>query len=158
MATVLQTPGKMNLEAARGARVVIIEARYYEKIADDLVAGAMEVLRANGCEVARFDVPGALEIPQALGLIVEGEAEIDGCVALGCVIRGETYHFEIVCENANHFLMQTAIEFAVPVGNGILTVENEAQALARASAKGGDAARACLRLIAIQREVGEASL
>ena len=162
MATALKSAGSMNLEAARGARVVIIEARYYDKIADDLAEGALAVLRAHACEVVRFDVPGALEIPQALGIIAEGDADFDGCVALGCVIRGETYHFEVVCDNANRSLMQTAIEYAMPVGNGILTVENEAQAIARASGgaagKGGDAARACLRLIAIQREAGETSL
>ena len=154
MATALKSVGKMNLDAARGARVVIIEARFYDAIADALVDGAMEVLREHNCEIVRFDVPGALEIPQALAILADGDEDFDGCIALGCEIRGETYHFEIVSENANTFLMQAALEYGIPVGNGILTVENEAQAIARASSKGGDAARACLRLIAIQREVG----
>jgi 6,7-dimethyl-8-ribityllumazine synthase len=85
----------------------------------------------------------------------------DGAVALGCVIRGETSHYDIVCNNANHWLMQVAIQHAVPVGNGILTVDTEAQALARArggiNGKGGDAVRACLRLIELQRAFEEQS-
>jgi 6,7-dimethyl-8-ribityllumazine synthase len=104
-------------------------------------------------------VPGALEIPQALaqavsaGLIPRTAANgrWDGVIALGCVIRGETSHYDIVCNNANHWLMEVAIRNGIPLGNGILTVDTEAQALARArggeNGKGGDAARACLSLI-----------
>jgi len=144
------------------ARVLIIEARFYEKISDGLAAGAVAALDGHGASYDRIAVPGALEIPQVLAqaasahLIRSGEnvgGKWDGVVALGCVIRGETSHYDIVCNNANHWLMQLSIEHAVPLGNGILTVDNEAQAMARVNAdKGGDAVRACLRLIELQRE------
>ena len=148
---------------AHGVRVLIIEARFYETIADELVNGAIAVLDAAGVGHSRISVPGALEIPQALaqavaaGLIPRqaSSAQWDGVVALGCVIRGETSHYDIVCNNANHWLMQVAVGNSVPLGNGILTGDNEAQAMARArggaDGKGGDAARACLRLIELVR-------
>ncbi len=119
--------------------------------------------RQQGVEYDRVTVPGALEIPQVLAQAVAAgliprraeNGKWDGVVALGCVIRGETSHYDIVCNNANHWLMDVAIKHAVPLGNGILTVDTEAQALARArggaDGKGGDAARACLRLIELQR-------
>lgn len=144
-------------------RLLIIEARYYEAILDELVGGAVAEIEAAGATYERVVVPGALEIPQALnaavaaGIIPAGatNARYHGVVALGCVIRGETSHYDIVCNNANHWMMDVAIRHHVPVGNGILTVDTEAQALARArggrDGKGGDAARACLRLI----ELGE---
>jgi 6,7-dimethyl-8-ribityllumazine synthase len=145
------------------ARVLIIEGRFYDAIADQLVEGAIAALAAQGVAHDTISVPGALEIPQvaahavASGLMPRraDNGKWDGVVALGCVIRGETAHYDIVCNNANHWLMQVAIEHAVPVGNGILTVDTEEQALARArggiDGKGGDAARACLRLIELQR-------
>lgn len=138
-------------------RILVIEARFYEQIADELVAGAIAEIEAQGAKYERVVVPGALEIPQVLvaavaaGRFDEGAADYDGVVALGCVIRGETAHYDIVVNNANHWLMDVAISQAIPVGNAILTVENEAQALARArggrDGKGGDAARACFALI-----------
>jgi 6,7-dimethyl-8-ribityllumazine synthase len=141
------------------SRILIIEGRFYETISDALLEGAVAALEAAGASYDRITVPGALEIPQALaqaiaaGLIPEGQW--DGAVALGCVIRGETTHYDIVCNNANHWLMEVAIRNSVPVGNGILTVENEAQAMARAcgglDGKGADAVRACLRLIDLAR-------
>ncbi len=146
------------------ARVLIIEGRYYDEIADELLSGASAMLAARGVQHDRITVPGALEIPQVLtqavssGLIPRqlANGKWDGVVALGCVIRGETSHYDIVCNNANHWLMLVATENAIPVGNGILTVDTQAQALARArggtDGKGGDAARACLRLIELQRE------
>lgn len=134
------------------ARILIIEARFYDTIADELVAGAIAAIEARGASYDRVAVPGALEIPQVLAKAVE-VGRWDGAVALGCVIRGETAHYDIVCNNANHWLMDVAIRHRMPVGNGILTVENEAQAMARAQGgadgKGGDAARACLKLIEI---------
>jgi 6,7-dimethyl-8-ribityllumazine synthase len=144
------------------ARVLIIEARFYEKISDLLAAGAAAELDAAGASYERILVPGALEIPQALAHAVKAKvipataerAQFDGCVALGCVIRGETTHYEIVSNNANFWLMELAMAHCIPVGNGILTVENEAQALARArgpEGKGGDAVRACLHLIELAR-------
>ncbi|MGH6816516.1 MAG: 6,7-dimethyl-8-ribityllumazine synthase [Hyphomicrobiaceae bacterium] len=145
-----------------GTRVLIVESRYYREIADHLAAGAIAELEGQGIGYERIAVPGALEIPQALagaveaGLInprVPAPNRFGGVVALGCVIRGETSHYDIVCANANHWLMQVAIEYCVPVGNGILTVDNAEQALARAKggreSKGAEAARACLRLIAL---------
>jgi len=142
-------------------RILVIEGRYYEDIADELAAGAAAVLDAAGYAHERITVPGALEIPQVLasavqaGLIPQGgrRARFAGVVALGCVIRGETAHYDIVCNNANHWLMATAVANAIPVGNGILTVDTKEQALARArggvDGKGGDAARACLALLTI---------
>jgi 6,7-dimethyl-8-ribityllumazine synthase len=149
--------------AGAPARLLIIEGRFYEEICDELVAGAVGVLEAAGAGFDRYTVPGALEIPQVLAQAAAagriprtGEKSTwDGVIALGCVIRGETAHYDIVCNNANHWLMDVAIRHAIPVGNGILTVDTEAQALARArggaQGKGGDAARACLRLIALAR-------
>jgi 6,7-dimethyl-8-ribityllumazine synthase len=149
------------------AHVLIVEARFYAKIADELAAGALAELAAAGATYERVTVPGALEIPQALGqAVVAGlipstaaSARFDGAIALGCVIRGETTHYEIVCHNAHHWLMEVAIRHGVPVGNAILTVENEAQAMERAGGgrrgKGADAARACLSLIAHARAFKE---
>jgi 6,7-dimethyl-8-ribityllumazine synthase len=145
------------------ARVLIIEAPYYEDVSKELAAGALAELKARGATFDRIEVPGALEIPQVLTLAsaaglfygnplsTKPSARYAGAVALGCVIRGETSHYDIVCNNANHWMMHVATEQHIPVGNGILTVDTHAQALARArggrEGKGGDAARACLRLI-----------
>lgn len=145
-------------------RILIIEGRFYDHISDALLEGAVAELEAAGATYDRVTVPGALEIPQALmqavaaGLIpaTAPSAWYSGAVALGCVIRGETSHYDIVCNNANHWLMEVAIRHNVPVGNGILTVDTEAQALSRAEGgrdgKGGAAARACLRLLDIARQ------
>ena len=142
-----------------GARILIIDAPYYQDISDALLAGAMAELEAAGATSERIVVPGALEIPLALaqaakaGLIPgdAANARFDGCVALGCVIRGETTHYDTVCNNANHWLMDIATRHAVPLGNAILTVETEAQAMERArggrEGKGAGAVRACLTLI-----------
>ena len=141
------------------SRILLIEAHFYEAISDELAAGAIAELEAVGASFERIAVPGALEIPQVLaqavgaGLIPAdaANARFDGCVALGCVIRGDTSHYDIVCDNANHWLMDIATRHAVPLGNAILTVETEAQALERArggrKGKGADAVRACLALI-----------
>ena len=147
-----------------GLRILVIEARFYQDIADELVEGAMAELTAEGVGYERVVVPGALEIPQVLasavraGIIPRGAARsrFAGAVALGCVIRGETSHYDIVCDNANHWLMETAIRAGVPVGNGILTVDTHEQAMARArggrDGKGADAVRACLRLVDVARQ------
>jgi 6,7-dimethyl-8-ribityllumazine synthase len=144
-------------------RILLIEARFYEHIADALAEGAIAEIEAAGASWERITVPGALEIPQALGLAAAaglipesaGNARFGGAVALGCVIRGETSHYDIVCNTANFGLIEVALRHHVPVGNGILTVESEAQAMARArggrDGKGGDAARACLGLVALSR-------
>lgn len=159
MTTKPDDTGTVPMPRVVGARVLIIEARFYEAISDALVEGAIEVLKETGAQFERIPVPGALEIPQALLAAVEGEdgPDYDGAIAIGCVIRGETSHYETVCNNANHWLMHVAIEYGVPVGNAILTVETEEQAWARARGrnnKGADAARACLRLIELQQTYG----
>lgn len=147
------------LHSGDSRRVLIIESPYYSEIADLLAEGALAVLAEAKTPFDRIAVTGALEIPQALSLAVakglfggpDRKATYHGVIALGCVIRGETSHYDIVVNNANHWLMQTATAAAIPVGNAILTVDTEAQARARAqggpNGKGGDAARACLRLM-----------
>jgi 6,7-dimethyl-8-ribityllumazine synthase len=157
---------EMELHSGGSARVLIIEAPYYRDITDELGRGAAEVLDAQETGYDWIAVPGALEIPQAFaqavaaGLFGSGEkSTYAGVIALGCVVRGETSHYDIVCNTTNHWLMETAIRHAIPVGNGILTVDNESQARARAKGgadgKGGDAARACLRLIRISQRLGQ---
>ncbi len=141
------------------AHVLIIEGRFYDAIADMMAEGAIAELTSRGATHVRIAVPGALEIPQVLAAAVAaraaGRMTFDGAVVLGCVIRGETAHYDIVCNNANHWVMDISTRHDVPIGNGILTVETEAQAIARAkggiAGKGGDAARACLRLIELKR-------
>lgn len=135
--------------------ILIVEARFYSHIANALLDGATAALDAGGASFERVSVPGALEIPPAIALAAQTEGQsgkgYDGFVALGCVIRGETYHFEIVSNESVRGLMDLGVRQGLCIGNGILTVENEEQALVRASVtggdKGGDAARACLALI-----------
>lgn len=134
--------------------LLIVEARFYDAIADAQLAGAQAVLAAAGATSERIAVPGALEIPAAIALAAE-TGRFDGFVALGCVIRGETYHFEVVAGESARGLMALSLD-GLAVGNGILTVENEAQAWARARAsekdKGGEAAAAALAMIALREE------
>ena len=142
-----------------GARILVVEARFYEETADALFDGAARVLETAGVLFDRISVPGALEIPAAVAMAVEAaeqqDQNYDAVVALGCVIRGETIHFDIVATESARSLMDLAVARRLPVGNGILTVENHAQARARASAdeadKGGDAARAALEMLRIKR-------
>jgi len=136
--------------------VLIVEARFYPHISDALLEGAVQVLEQAGAKFDRVTVPGALEIPGAVKLAAD---HYDGFVALGCVIRGETYHFEIVSNESSRGLMDLTVRDGLAIGNGILTVEDEEQALVRARAenggKGGDAARACLALIALKSRFGK---
>ncbi|OYX64592.1 MAG: 6,7-dimethyl-8-ribityllumazine synthase [Rhizobiales bacterium 32-66-11] len=151
------------VEPVSGARVLIVEARYYEALADELLAGARAALEAAGVEVEVVTVPGALEIPIAAEIAMDGAEisgePIDAIVALGCVIRGETYHFEIVAGESARGLMDLGLAHAMPVGNGILTVDTEAQAWERARVsegnKGGGAAEAALNLLRLKRRVSE---
>lgn len=133
-------------------RILIVEARFYEHLNDMLVAGARAALEAGGHEVDVLTVPGALEIPAAIALAAES-GSYDAYVAIGVVIRGETYHFDIVAGESARGIMALTID-GLAIGNGILTVENEAQALERADAKrkdkGGEAARAALALLDLQ--------
>jgi 6,7-dimethyl-8-ribityllumazine synthase len=142
--------------------ILIVEARFYSHIADMLLDGATAALDAAGASFERVTVPGALEIPPAIAFAAKaGESagkDYDGYVALGCVLRGETYHFEVVSNESARGLMDLGIHHHLCIGNGILTLENEKQALARAPRdagdKGGDAARACLALITLRNKLG----
>jgi 6,7-dimethyl-8-ribityllumazine synthase len=137
-----------------GLRILIVEARYYENIAAALLTGAARVLDAAGATYDVITVPGALEIPAAIAMAFDAKgAPYDGAVALGCVIQGQTYHFDIVCNESARGLMDLSLR-GVPLGNGILTVDNEAQALVRSTEdrnKGGEAARAALAMVALKR-------
>jgi 6,7-dimethyl-8-ribityllumazine synthase len=144
-------------------RILIVEARFYDHLADALLAGAKSVLDAYGAEHDVVTVPGALEIPAAIAFAEEGghrpagAVAYDGYVALGAVIRGETYHFEIVSGESARGIMDLTVGKRLAIGNGILTVEDEAQALARARAeegdKGGGAARAALEMVVLKRQL-----
>jgi 6,7-dimethyl-8-ribityllumazine synthase len=152
---------KRETSDVKGARILLVEARYYDDIADLLLAGAMKELQGAGAAVELISVPGSLEIPIAIALALDAAAKkrrpYDGVVALGCVIRGDTIHFEIVSNESARGLMDLAITRNVPIGNGILTVNTEAQAFARARIeeqdKGGDAARAALALVRLKRRL-----
>ena len=153
--------GKRETSDGKGARILVVEARFYEEIADALLAGAMRALNESQASVDRISVPGSLEIPPAIAIAADAargrRRAYDGVVALGCVIRGETIHFEIVSHQSARGLMELSVARGLPIGNGIITVENEAQAFARARMeeqdKGGDAARAALALVALKRRL-----
>jgi len=146
-------------EDLAGARILVVEARFYDDIADALLDGAARVLDAAGAEWDRITVPGSLEIPAAIAIAVDAaerrQRPYDGAVALGCVIRGDTIHFEIVSMQSAQGLMELSVARRLPLGNGIITVDTQAQALARARKeeldKGGDAARAALAMVRIKR-------
>ena len=131
------------------ARFLIVEARFYAHLNDMLIQGARVALEAEGHDVEVLTVPGALEIPGAIALAAES-GEFDGFVAIGVVIRGETYHFEIVAGESARAIMALTMD-GIAIGNGILTVENEEQALVRADPgqknKGGEAAQASIALL-----------
>ena len=134
------------------AKFLIVEARFYDHLNDMLVAGARAALEAEGHKVDVITVPGALEIPGAI-VLADQSGQYEGYVAIGVVIRGETYHFEIVAGESARGVMALTMD-GMAVGNGILTVENEAQALVRADPaqknKGGEAAMAALALLALR--------
>ncbi|MFZ3484298.1 6,7-dimethyl-8-ribityllumazine synthase [Sphingomonas sp. 3-13AW] len=135
------------------ARILIVEARFYDHLNDLLLDGARTALQEAGQDYEIITVPGALEIPGAVAMAAE-TGQFDAYVGLGVVIRGETYHFEIVANESARGLMALAMD-GLPIGNGILTVENEAQALARADRndkdKGGEAAKAALAMLALRQ-------
>lgn len=153
--------GRREQNDGKGARILVVEARFYDAIADALLAGAMKALKKAQAEVDCISVPGSLEIPTAIAIAADAARRrrraYDGAVALGCVIRGETIHFEIVSHQSARGLMEISVSRGLPIGNGIITVENEAQAFARARMdeqdKGGDAARAALALVALKRRL-----
>ncbi len=153
--------GKREKDSAKGARILIVEARYYDDLADLLLTGAMKVLEEAGADIERVTVPGSLEIPGAITIAIEAgrrrRRPYDGIVALGCVIRGDTIHFEIVSQESARGLMALSMTHALPIGNGIITVNTQSQAFARARMeemdKGGDAARAALALVRVKRQL-----
>ena len=136
------------------ARFLIVEARFYGHLNDMLIDGARAALRDAGHEVEVITVPGALELPGAIAMAAEA-AQYDGFVAIGVVIRGETYHFEIVAGESARALMALTMD-GIPIGNAILTTENEEQALVRADPaqknKGAEAAQAAMRLLELQEK------
>jgi 6,7-dimethyl-8-ribityllumazine synthase len=152
---------KKEKDSAKGARILIVEARYYDDLADALLSGAMTVLEKAGVEVERISVPGSLEIPGAIAIALEAARRkrrpYDGIVALGCVIRGDTIHFEIVSQESARGLMALSMQHALPIGNGIITVNTQSQAFARARMeemdKGGHAARAALAMVRVKRQL-----
>ena len=144
---------QLPLPRIEGARLLVVVAPYYRSIAEAMVVGARAVAAEAGASVDLVEVPGALEIPTAIGM-ARRLANYDAYVALGCVIRGETTHYETVSGESARGLMDLAMDEAIAIGNGILTVENDDQAWARARVdgknKGGAAAEAALRMIALR--------
>jgi 6,7-dimethyl-8-ribityllumazine synthase len=162
--TSVKQPSAKNREALR---MLIVEGRFYDHIADGLLRGASAVLDSAGASYDRITVPGALEIPAAIVLAVEAalrkKMPYDGVVALGCVIQGETYHFELVANESARGLMDLTVDRQIALGNGVLTVDTEAQALARSGEdnggkgnKGAAAARAALAMVALKRSLARA--
>ncbi len=153
MSTRTETPTtRPAVDGVRGARILIVESRFYSDIADELIAGAEREIKKNGALSERVVVPGAFEIPGAIALAA---GRYDGFVALGCVIRGETTHYDYVCGESARGLMDLSVHRKLAVGYGIVTVDTAEQAWARAATdrgdKGGDAAHACLAMVALGR-------
>ncbi len=147
-------------------RILIVEARFYDDLADALLEGATQALSAYGAEYDVVTVPGALEIPGAIAFAEEGGhrpagKRYDGYVALGSVIRGETYHFEIVSNESARGIMDLTVSRKLCIGNGVLTTEDDEQAWARARLsegdKGGGAARAALTMIELKHQLSGAT-
>ncbi|MGK2872408.1 MAG: 6,7-dimethyl-8-ribityllumazine synthase [Alphaproteobacteria bacterium] len=144
--------------------IMIVEARFYAHISDALLQGVVSELEKQGATYDRYEVSGAFEIPGAIRFAIEGRnhqtqaPRYDGYIALGCVIRGETTHYETICAESARGLMDLSINHGVALANGILTVENEAQAMSRASVKdknkGGEFAQACLSMVQLRRKFG----
>ncbi|MFN3892498.1 MAG: 6,7-dimethyl-8-ribityllumazine synthase [Beijerinckiaceae bacterium] len=145
------------MPSVNGAKFLIVEARYYDGIGQMLLSGATRALEAAGATWEVVNVPGALEIPAAIRMLTKS-GDFAGAIALGCVIRGETYHFEIVAGESSRAIMNLTVREMLPIGNGVLTVENEAQAIVRADPaqgdKGGDAARAAVTLYHLRKRAG----
>ncbi|HEY4775791.1 MAG TPA: 6,7-dimethyl-8-ribityllumazine synthase [Xanthobacteraceae bacterium] len=149
--------------ALKGARILVVEARFYEDISDALLEGATRALAEAGAEWDVVSVPGSLEIPPAIAIALDSRharaKPYDGVVALGCVIRGETSHYDIVANESARALIDLSVARRIPIGNGIITVDTDAQAWTRARPqeedKGGGAARAALALVRLQRRLGK---
>jgi 6,7-dimethyl-8-ribityllumazine synthase len=150
-------------EPLPGARVLVVEARFYNDIADELLRGALEAIERADARAEVLTVPGALEVPQAMAIALDAaEAAgrpFDAAVALGCVIRGDTFHFEIVAGESARALMDLSVARRMPLGNGVITVDNDEQAWTRARVaelnKGGGAAEAALTVLRIKRRLAQ---
>ena len=157
--------GKAFIRPKAKAHLLIVEARFHDDLADALLEGTTGALDEAGATYDVVTAPGSLEIPAVICFALDGAAEggkhYDGFVALGTVIRGDTYHFDIVANESSRALMDLSVQEAIAIGNGILTTENEAQAWARARKtegdKGGFAARAALTMIALKEKFGAQS-
>lgn len=136
-------------------RILLIRAPYYGQVVDGMTTAAHEILQSVQADVETIDVAGAFELPQALRIALRGAKKFDGFIALGCVVRGETDHYEFICASAMDGLMQVALQFGICLGTALLTVDTLAQAVARSretgANKGAEAAVACLKQIAIAR-------
>jgi 6,7-dimethyl-8-ribityllumazine synthase len=147
----------------KGARILLVESRFYEDLSDELLKGAAKALDQAGAAYDRVTVPGSLEVPPAITIALDAAIAAgqpyEGVVALGCVIRGDTIHFEIVSFESSRALMEISRTRGIPIGNGIVTVDNDAQAWTRARVeeadKGGDAARAALALVRLKRRLAK---
>jgi 6,7-dimethyl-8-ribityllumazine synthase len=153
MSTRTETPtARPAVAGVKGARILLVESRFYTDIADALIAGAEREIGKNGAVSERVVVPGAFEIPGAISLAAE---HYDGFVALGCVVRGETTHYDYICGESARGLMDLSVNKKLAIGYGILTVDTMEQAEARAllerGDKGGDAAHACLVMVSLSR-------
>jgi len=139
-------------------KILIVEARFYKDIADELVKGAIQALEAHGAEYDRISVPGVFEVPGAIRFAADGNDGYDGYIALGCVIRGETSHYDYVCKESAHALQNLVISDRLAIGYGILTVENSDQAWARCSVekynKGAAVAEAAIRMMKLKKQYG----
>ena len=140
-----------------GNRVLIVESRFYEDIAEDMARGAIEALELNGVSYERLAVPGSFEIPAAIAFAIDAENDrnaFDGYIALGCVIRGETDHYDHICRETARALMDLTVEDGIALGFAILTCHTAEQARYRADPKqgnkGGDAAQACIRMMVLR--------
>ncbi len=141
--------------AGQPPRILLIRAPYYREVVDGMTVAAQAILREVSASVASIDVAGAFELPQALRIALRGKQQFDGFIALGCVVRGETDHYEFICNTAMDGLMQVALQYGICLGTALLTVDTVAQAQARSREtgdnKGAEAAVACLQQIHIAR-------
>jgi len=137
--------------------ILLIRAPYYRDIVDGMTAAAMEILQAVSATVEIVDIAGAFELPQALRIALRGKPHFDGFVTLGCVVRGETDHYDFICQTSMDGLMQVALQYGICLGTALLTVDTLAQAQARSHEtgpnKGAEAAVACLKQIALARKL-----
>jgi len=142
--------------AGPAPKILIVSAPYYEHVVNGMLMAARDILGGVNAEITLVEVSGAFELPQALTIAVRSGQKFDGYIALGCVVRGETDHYEFICSSAMSGLMQLAVDQAICLGTAVLTVDTLAQAVARShetgSNKGAEAAVACLKQIAIARQ------